>query len=183
MFTEALRNFIHREVFRVLDRRTRRTPCQVSSYNGQTHTVKVTLLPEGTLSGWMQIEEPQHGEMHAPNIDDFGWIEFHENDRRAGTFVAAVHNNNAPPPKQINAGEYYKEIKSGQSIYLKNDGSIAMVDAAGTSIVTDGKGSGVMTAKVEMTVNAPAINLSTGEGTTQPIMLADNTPSLIVKAQ
>jgi len=179
---EALRNIIHREVQRVLDRRTRRTPCIVDGYNGATHTVKVRLQPENTLTGWMQIEEPQAGELHAPNNGDFGWIEFHENDRRAGTFVAAVHNNNAPPPKQIIAGEYYKQMSSGQSIYFKNDGSITLTDKAGTIIASDGAGNATVTASIAVTVKAPAINLGNG-GTLLPVLLSNNEPSTVLKAQ
>jgi phage baseplate assembly protein gpV len=140
MNIEALRNIFHREAQRVLDRRTRRVPCVVDSYNGQNHTVKVKLRPEGTLSGWMQIETAQVGLVIAPNIGDPGWIEFHENDRRAGVFVASNHNNNKPPPKQINAGEFYYQNAKGQWIYVKNDGSITSADGAGASLaMQDGK--------------------------------------------
>lgn len=183
MFSEALRNFIHREVLRVLDRRTRRTPCQVSSYNGQTHTVKVTLLPEGTLTGWMQIETLQVGMLVAPNIGDFGWVEFHENDRRAGVFMASVHNNNAPPPQAIEAGEFFYKNAKGQSIYFKNDGTVTLSDGAGSSSELNGQGNINVKANIAVNVSAPAINLGSGEGPLEPVLLATNQPSTVLKAQ
>lgn len=146
MNIEALRNIIHREVRRVLDRRTRRTPCIVDSYNPQTHAVKVKLQPEGTLSGWMQIETDQIGLQVAPNIGDPGWIEFHEDDRRAGVFVGSSHNNPNPPPVQIAAGEWRYQNKSGSWAYFKSDGSITLIDKGGSIIAMDGQGDVTITA-------------------------------------
>jgi phage baseplate assembly protein V len=161
MSIEGLRNIIHREVQRFLDRRTRRVPCIVDSYNGNTHTVKVKLQPEGVLSGWMQIQTAQVGLLVAPNIGDPGWIEFHENDRRAGVFVASNHNNNKPPPKVINAGELYYEPPAGggSSLYYKNDGSIATVDKAGSATLMDGAGNVSASAPTKITLQAPVIVL------------------------
>lgn len=158
--TEGLRNLIHREVQRVLDRRSRRTPCIVDSYDGTTHRVKVKLQPEGTLSGWMQIETATIGLLIAPNIGDPGWIEFHENDRRAGVFVASAHNNAKPPPLKISAGEFfYQQPGTNSSLYIKNDGSVTWTDKAGTIIQGDGQGNANVTASTAVTINAPAINL------------------------
>lgn len=142
MFTEALRNFIHREVLRVLDRRSRRVPCLVDSYNPSQHTVKVKLQPEGTLTGWVQIQCDQVGWQIAPNIGDPGWIEFHEMDRRAAVFVASNHNDLNPPPAQIQAGEwrYQPKVGSGTFVYFKNDGSITLEDKAGSQVFLDGAG-------------------------------------------
>jgi phage baseplate assembly protein gpV len=183
MSIEAFRNIIHREVQRFLDRRTRRTPCIVDSYNGATHTVKVRLQPEDTLTGWMQIQTAQVGLLIAPNIGDPGWIEFHENDRRAGVFVASNHNNNVPPPQAIEAGEFFYKGKSGSSVYYKADGSITSTDKAGTIIASDGTGNATVTASMAVTVNAPAINLGSSGGALQPVKLADNSDSTVVKAQ
>jgi hypothetical protein len=196
---EAFRNFIHREVQRFLDRRTRRTPCIVDSYSGVTHTVKVKLRPEGTLTGWMQIQTAQVGLLIAPNIGDPGWIEFHENDRRAGVFVASNHNNNSPPPQTIEAGEFFYRNAKGQTFYAKNDGSITTSDGAGASIAMkagvvtatdkantvfelDGQGDASVTATTTVTVKAPTINLGNG-GALLPVLLSNNEPSTVVKAE
>jgi hypothetical protein len=182
MSIEALRNNQHAEAQRVFDRRTRRTPCKVDSYDGNTHRVKVTLRPEGTLSGWMQIQTAQVGLLIAPNIGDPGWIEFHENDRRAGVFVASNHNNKSPPPKVINAGEFYYQNGAGSSVYFKQDGSVTLVDKAGTTIKGDGAGNASVLAGTAVTVIAPEINLGNG-GALQPVKLANNTNSTVLKAQ
>lgn len=182
MFTEALRNMIHREALRVLDRRTRRVPCIVDAYNPSQHTVKVKLQPEGTLTGWLQIETAQVGLQIAPSVGDPGWLEFHEADRRAAVFVGSNHNDLNQPPKQIQAGEFYYQNKAGSSIYFKADGSVTLTDKNGTVIQADGTGNATVTATVAVTVKAPAINLGNG-GAVQPVLLANNSPSTVLKAQ
>jgi phage baseplate assembly protein V len=156
---EALRNIIHREVQRFLDRRTRRVPCIVDSYNPSQHTVKVKLQPEGTLTGWLQIETAQVGLQIAPNIGDPGWLEFHEADRRAAVFVGSNHNDLNPPPKEIQAGEAYYQNKSGSSVYFKGDGSITATDKSGSSYAMDGTGNVAVTGETKITLDAPVIVL------------------------
>jgi uncharacterized protein involved in type VI secretion and phage assembly len=195
---EGLRNFIHQEVQRFLDRRMRKTPCQVTGYRGDIHAVKVMYRPSQTLSGWVQIETDQVGSLIAPNIGDPGWIDFHEDDRRAPVFVGSNHNDLFPPAQQINAGERFFRV-FGSTFYQKNDGSVEISDSGGatwvlrdgaitstdkvgTIIATDGAGNANVTAMTAVTVNAPAINLGSG-GTLQPVKLADNSDSTVVKAQ
>jgi hypothetical protein len=152
MFTEALRNFIHREILRVFDRRTRRVPCLVDSYNPSQHTVKVKLQPEGTLTGWLQIQTDQVGWQIAPNIGDPGWVEFHEADRRAGVFVGSNHNDLNPPPAQIQTGEWHYQNKFGAWLYFKNDGSITWQDSKGDVGKFDGAGNISLTALTSLKI-------------------------------
>lgn len=178
---EGLRNLIHQEVQRFLDRRTRRMPCIVNGYRGDLHAVKVTLQPSGTQSGWIQIETDQVGNLVAPNVGDPGWLDFHEDDRRAAVFVGSNHNDSFPPPVQISAGERFSKA-AGSTIYQKKDGSITVTDKHGTVIEADGTGNASVTAATAVTVHAPAINLGNG-GALQPVKLADNSVSTVLKAQ
>lgn len=136
MSFEAIRNLIHREVQRVLDRRIRPMPCIVDSYDPNTFTVKVKLMPQGTLTGWIQINQQatgnSFGDQAAPNIGDPGWLIFHENDARAAVFQGAVSNDKFPPVS-IQAGERLIKSKWGQSLYFKNDGSLTADDGQGAS--------------------------------------------------
>jgi hypothetical protein len=179
---ESFRNFIHLEVQRFLDRRTRKMPCIVTGYRGDLHAVKVELQPTGTLSGWIQVETDQVGNLVAPNIGDPGWLDFHEDDRRAAVFVGSNHNDLFPPPQAINAGERLIKTSFGSMFYFKNDGSITSTDKAGTVIASDGTGNATVTATTAVTVHAPAINLGNG-GALQPVLLANSQPSTVLKAQ
>ena len=155
MNIEALRNtFIFREVQRLLDRRARRMPCTVDSYDPSQHTVKVKLQPEGTPTGWLQIETAQIGLQIAPNIGDPGWLEFHEADLRAAVYVGSNHNDQNPPPAEIQAGEWRYQDKSGSSLYFKSDGSITATDKAGSTVVLKGDDTASITASGGLTINA-----------------------------
>lgn len=199
---EALRNLIHREVLRVLDRRTRPMPCVVDAYDPSTFTVKVKLQPSGTLTGWVQLKQAAtgdgFGDQAAPNIGDPGWLTFHENDPRAPVFEGTV-SNALFPAVPIQAGERLIKMKWGQSLYFKNDGSVTVLDGTGASLamkagqitatdkagstaVMDGAGNITLTATVALTVKAPAANIGNG-GTLQPVKLADGSNSTILKAQ
>lgn len=195
---EGLRNIVHQEAQRVLDRRMRKTPCTVDAYRGDLHAVKVKYLPSGDISGWILIETDQIGSLIAPNVGDPGWIDFHEDDRRAPVFVGTNHNDLFPPSQAINAGERLHQV-FGSTVYQKNDGSVKISDSggatwvlrdgavtstdkAGTIIATDGEGNANVTAMTAVTVHAPAINLG-GGGVLQPVKLADNSVSTVVKAQ
>jgi hypothetical protein len=199
MSIEGLNDRVHHEAQRVLDRRMRRTPCLVTAYRGDIHAVKVSVLPSQTGTNWISIETGQIGEVIAPNIGDPGWLDFHEDDRRAAVFVGSTHNDQHPVPQQIHAGERLIKLKTGQSLYFKLDGSITATDDEGafvqllngtftvsdkngTTVSGDGNGIAAVTASVEVNVTSPAINLGNG-GTLQPVKLADGSVSTVVKAQ
>lgn len=152
MSTEGLRNLIHQECQRFMDRRSQRRPCIVDGYNPQLHAVKVKLQPSDTLSGWIQIETDQVGLLVAPNVGDPGWLEPHDDDGRAWVFVGSNHNDNFPPPIEIAAGEWYYKNKSGSSLYFKSDGSLTATDKGGASIAFDGAGNIAMTGKAGQTI-------------------------------
>jgi hypothetical protein len=195
---EGMRNLIHLEVQRFLDRRIRRTPCVVTGYRGDLHAVKVTHQPTGQQSGWYVVQADQIGSLVAPNIGDPGWLDPHENDRRAMVFVGTNHNDLFPVPQQINPGERLTRV-FGSTIYQKNDGSVEIsdnegastilrqgsitsTDKAGTVIASDGQGNATVTAPTAVTVKAPTINLGNG-GELMPVLLANNEPSTVLKAQ
>lgn len=182
MSIEGLNDRVHHEAQRVLDRRMRRTPCIVTAYRGDIHAVKVMILPAQTNTNWLSVETTQIGEVIAPNIGDPGWLDFHEDDRRAAVFVGSTHNDQHPVPQAINAGERLVKTSFGSSAYYKNDGSITFTDKAGTIIEADGTGNATVTATTAVTVKAPVINLGDG-GTLQPVKLADGSVSTVVKAQ
>jgi hypothetical protein len=134
---EALVNLIHREILRVQHRSTRRTPGVVDSYDKETHSVKVKLMPDSiddgqpVVTGWLPLHPLQTGNKagwHSPpNIKDHGWIEFHDDDREAGHFQVATFNDKFPPDKTVEAGEL-KYIHPGTQtqIYFDKNGNITI---------------------------------------------------------
>lgn len=143
-------NFIRREIQRVLDRRTRETVGIVTSYDPQTHAVKVSLQPEGQLTGWIPLRQSAAsngaGNHMAPNVGDFASIAFHEDDRDAAT-VTGFFFNHQSQPTEVQAGEWLYKHSSGSLLYFKADGSLQALDKAGSSAVLDGTGNIVVTPK------------------------------------
>lgn len=155
---EGLVNLIHREVLRVLNRSARRTPCIIDSWDAATHSVRVRFQPEDTLSGLIPVQTAQAGSqfgLHiAPNINDHGWVEFHEDDREAGVFVSSMFNDNFLPVA-VAPGEYLYKHSSGSSIYFKSDGTVTITDKGGSAIAFDGAGNiTVTTSGGKVTINS-----------------------------
>lgn len=148
---EHLRNMVRAEVERAMARRARRIPVVVDGYDPDRHAVKCKMQPEGTISGWVQIEAAQVGSqfgvMIAPNIGDPGWLEFHEDDFNAGVFVGSSFNDHFKPVA-IKAGEILLKHKSGALLYFKDDGSVTLTDKAGSTVLLDGTGTASVTADV-----------------------------------
>jgi uncharacterized protein involved in type VI secretion and phage assembly len=156
---EALLNLIHREVFRVLARSTRRTPAVVDSYDPTTYAAKFKLMPDSedtaVVTGWISLGTPQSGNNYGwhqpPEIGAHGWLEFHEGDREAAVWHASQFNDQFQPV-QTQSGETQYITKWGSLVYFKNDGSVTIKDKNGSdSIVMDGNGT--------VTITATTINL------------------------
>src|SRR6202040_32770 len=91
-------------------------------------------------------------------VGDPGWLEFHDGDTRAPVFVGSNHNDQNPPPKQIEAGELYYQ-KNGVSVYVKQDGSATLIDKANSTVALDGAGNVTIGASLQIKLQAPVIVL------------------------
>jgi hypothetical protein len=154
---DALANWVHMEVMRVLHRTTRRTPVQVDGYDDKTHAVKLKLMPDSmdgsdpVITGWVPLPTPQGGNGFGwhmpPNINDHGWVEFHDSDREAGQYVGGVFNDKFKPIAGVKAGEWLYKNAWGTLINFKADGSATVADKNGASITFDGQGTTTITGK------------------------------------
>lgn len=173
---EAVVNIIHREVRRVMDRNTRRTPVIVDSYDKTTYAAKFKLMPDSVdqpvITGWIPLHTMQTGNnygWHAPpNIGDHGWLDFHEDDREGGFFAAATFNDQLKP-MPTEAGELQYQTIWGHVLYFKNDGSLTIKN--GTKSGTGGTGakpptgsstqsSIVIDASGTVTITAPTVKVA-----------------------
>jgi len=177
---EGLLDLIHGEVLRVLHRVSRRTPVKVDSYDKQTHSVKLKLMPDSdqggdgdVITGWIPLHPQQTGNgagFHIPpNTGDHGWLEFHEDDREGGTFQQATFNDKFPPDKTVDAGEFkYIHPKTQSQFYFKNDGSVT-IRGMNTSNSNGGN---------NQNQNAPAGNGTSGGSSTSQ----DNSKQTVILA-
>jgi hypothetical protein len=137
---EGLSNYIHREIARAMDRRTRETVGVVTSYDPEKHAVKVSAQPEDdTLHGWIPIRQAQAGKGYgwhvAPMIGDHLALAFHEDDREAGTIIGAFYND-VKTPLPVQAGECRYKSPFGPDLYFQKDGTVYLKGKDGKSNLT-----------------------------------------------
>jgi uncharacterized protein involved in type VI secretion and phage assembly len=144
----------------------------VSSSNPQTGTAKVTLQPEGVLTGWMPVLTQWAGAgwgMACPlSSGDQVLVIPREGDAQHGVIVGCLFSNSARPP-QADAGEVILRHQSGCSIRLLNSGLIAMEgDLHVSGDVFDGHGS---LSKLRNHYNAHTHHIWNGGETSIPLLL------------
>ncbi|MFC4526424.1 phage baseplate assembly protein V [Dyella halodurans] len=116
---------------------------EVSAYDPNTYSVKVTFQPDGNETGWIPLGTLQVGSgfgiYAAPNIGDQIEVRFQEGDRDTGVAGPVVFDNQSPPAK-VPAGEIWVLHKSGAFFKLTNDGKAAFNDGKGGSVTLNGDG-------------------------------------------
>jgi uncharacterized protein involved in type VI secretion and phage assembly len=101
----------------------------VTSVDPATATAKVTLQPEGVLTGWLPVLSPWVGAgwgLHCPpSPGDQVLVVAQEGDAEHGLIVGRAFSNTQTPPAAP-AGEFWLVHQSGSFIKLQNDGTIQM---------------------------------------------------------
>jgi phage baseplate assembly protein gpV len=99
----------------------------VTSVDPTTATARVTLQPEGVLTGWLPLLTPWVGKgwglVCPPSPGDQVLVIPQEGDAEHGLIVAATWSDQTTPPAAP-SGEFWLVHKSGSSLKLQNDGTI-----------------------------------------------------------
>ena len=161
---ESLENLVFTLIERVLAGRHSKRYGKATSWDPDTHMVKVMLKPENVESGWIPVHTMSAGDGygHMTGIvtgdgDKTGEqleITHQEGEFEAGAVAARAHSNQAKPPK-LESGEQLFRTPFKSYIKMAKDGSITFVDASGDATLTlDGKGNITLKAKkITHTVN------------------------------
>jgi len=101
----------------------------VTSFNQLNYTARVTLQPEGTISGWLPVLSPWTGGgwgMVCPlAAGDQVLVIPQEGNAEHGVIVGRSYSNLSAPP-QPPSGEMWIVHSSGASIQLKANGTVAI---------------------------------------------------------
>jgi phage baseplate assembly protein gpV len=101
----------------------------ITSMNPAAATARVTLQPEGVLTGWLPILSPWIGAGWGmccpPSPGDQVLVLAQEGDAEHGIIVGRAFSNNQAAPAAP-AGEFWLVHSSGSFIKLMNDGTIQM---------------------------------------------------------
>jgi uncharacterized protein involved in type VI secretion and phage assembly len=99
----------------------------VTSVDAETATAKVTLQPEGVLTGWLPVLSPWVGSGWGlycpPSPGDQVLVVAQEGDSEHGIIIGRAFSNTQIPPAAP-VGEFWLVHKSGSFIKLQNDGTI-----------------------------------------------------------
>ena len=99
----------------------------VTSVDPKTATARVTLQPEGVLSGWLPLLTPWVGNgwglVCPPSPGDQVLVLPQEGDAEHGLVVAASWSAQTVPPAAP-SGEFWLVHRSGSFLKLQNDGTI-----------------------------------------------------------
>jgi phage baseplate assembly protein V len=115
----------------------------VTSVDPSRHVARVTLQPEGVLTGWLPVLSPWVGagwgmaSLPAPGMQVL--VLPQEGDAEQGVIAGAAFSQATPPPAAP-VGELWLVHQSGSSLKLTNDGTIHIqgnVVVNGTLTATD----------------------------------------------
>ena len=99
----------------------------VTSVDPATATAKVTLQPEGVLTGWLPVLSPWVGSgwgMYCPPPPgDQVLVVAQEGEAEHGLIIGRAFSNVQVPPA-VPVGEFWLMHKSGTFIKLQNDGTV-----------------------------------------------------------
>ena len=101
----------------------------VASVNVEDHTARVTLQPEGVLTGWLPVLTAWTGAgwgmVSLPQPGDQVFLVPQEGDAAQGVIVGRSYSDRQPVPATP-VGELWIVHKSGNSVRLKNDGTVCI---------------------------------------------------------
>lgn len=153
---DGIANIARREAERVVDRRAsgmRVGLCQ--SYDPATHSVKLTLQPEGTVTGWLPLSAIGVGSgfgVYVGATTGHAYLAyFHEGDLEAGIVIGRI-GTDQEPPVSVQAGETIIKSPTGSLVSLLQDGSVTIQDKQAGKVAIDGSGNITLTGKAGQTI-------------------------------
>jgi phage baseplate assembly protein gpV len=101
----------------------------ISGYDPGSHSVKVTIQPEGFDTGWIQLTALGVGNgwgvLVGPQLGDEVSVAFDGGDLNLGHVTGRHFNDTAPPPA-VPAGETWIVHQSGSLLKFHNDGTVSV---------------------------------------------------------
>ncbi|MFS2113634.1 phage baseplate assembly protein V [Herbaspirillum frisingense] len=139
----------------------------VSSYNANTHSVKVRIQPNDDETGWLSLAAAavgnEWGVIFAPSIGDQVDVHFEEGNAESG-FVCSRFFDDQDRPMAVPSGEFWIVHKTGSYQKFTNDGKASIngqaeIDMTAPTIMIQATGDVNVMAAGQANVTAPVINL------------------------
>ncbi|MDY7559974.1 phage baseplate assembly protein V [Pseudomonas sp. CCC3.2] len=101
----------------------------ISGYDPSSHSVKVTVQPEGFDTGWIQLSALGVGNgwgvVTGPQLGDQVSLSFDGGDLNLG-HVTGRYFSDASPPPAVPSGETWIVHSSGSLLKFRNDGTVSL---------------------------------------------------------
>ena len=127
----------------------------VSSYDPNAYAVKVTLQPDGVVTGWLPLKSiwvgQEWGLFCPPSIGDAVEIDYQEGDRGVGSAGLRFFNDQ-DRPLPCPSGEFWMVHKSGSLLKFHNDGTVELTTASDLNATVGGS----LNASVSGDINSSA---------------------------
>lgn len=142
-------NIVRREAERVVARRAHGVRVGVvSSYDPATHSVKLTMQPEGYQTGWVPIATMGIGNgfgiFCGPSTGDSVIVAYHESDKKTPIVIGRLPTNE-DAPVSAQSGEVVFKSAFGSALQMLKDGSAALTTEKGSQITCSPDGTITMT--------------------------------------
>lgn len=102
----------------------------VQSYDPGNYAVRVSIQPEGNLTGWIPLLSPWVGNgwgmFCTPSVGDMVEVQYQEADHDAAMCCMRLFNDQNRP-LNVPSGEFWIVHKSGSALKFHNDGSIEVI--------------------------------------------------------
>lgn len=102
---------------------------EVTSYNPSSFSVKVRLMPDDVLTGWLPLASPWIGAgwgmFAAPTPGDLVLVHFSRGDIDSGIVEARLYSDQQRP-LPVPAGEFWLVHQSGSFLKFTNDGGVSI---------------------------------------------------------
>lgn len=125
---DGMTNLMRREAARVLSQTAQKRDAIVTGYDPDHYMVKVSIQPEGRLTGWIPLVTPWAGNgwglFAPPQIGSVVKIDYLEGDKESPVATGSYFNAQIRP-LSCPSGEFWLVHKNGQFVKLLNDGTIA----------------------------------------------------------
>ena len=136
-----LTNIMRREIGRFLLRWARVKHGEVTSYDPNTNSVKVTLQPEGIPSGWLPImtvgaSTKGISVQNGPSVGDLALIHHAEGDPEAAHVFGFLHSNVNRPPGAQSGQHIVKHNPTGVQRLLSELGHFISAPKLASSVIS-----------------------------------------------
>lgn len=156
----------------------------VTSYDPGSYAIKVTLQPDGVVTGWLPLKSAwvggEWGMFCPPSIGDLVEVDYQEGDAGVGSSGWRFYND-TDRPLPCPSGEFWVVHKSGSLFKFHNDGSVEQHTAGNFTHVVEGDydvsvtgninfTSPMMTQNGDLTVNGSITQGAGGSGGTTSLI-------------